>query len=383
MKVPRVSPRVWVVLILVGLVGLELGLQRAGFGRTPVMEVDSQLGWRLIPNQRVRSRSGALIEINGDGFRDRRWAAPNEPEVSVVDGGQRGLRVALLGDSVAYGPGLPREEGMAHWLESTLLARVPEGALVQNFATSGWSLQQMADCYRFVAACWKPDIVVLVMGTGSIRPPLPVPVGSDYPLRRTIQRTATWDYLRREVWVDADQSGLQSEDEQRARRLVERLPLSAAVKPLWTAAGQQLGALVREVQEDGGRFCLVLVPRMSELYGPDWDGPEGAEQQLGQRWRRLLRPNDHALTIDTRRALRRSLLPLLEAAEAAGLGVAQVWGRRRVPRSKGLVDPGATPFLLKDPLHLAPKGHRIVAAEILIGLEKAGWVPVTGGSGVR
>ena len=72
--------------------------------------------------------------------------------------------------------------------------------------------------------------------------------------------------------------------------------------------------------------------------------------------------------------MRRSLRSLLQRVQRAGLEPHLVWGAQRSVEAEGVVLPEETPFQLADPLHLGERGHRIVAAEIIVGLTRASWL---------
>jgi lysophospholipase L1-like esterase len=138
----------------VGLAILEGGvrlLESIGFFLPPVVATgaeesvtrrsdDPGLGWELDP---------AAAEVNSAGFRDDELP-PSEPP------GRR--LVALLGDSVAFGQGLPRDQAVADRLESEL----GDGWDVLNCGVGGYNTGQSAELYERRVRPLGPDVVVLL-----------------------------------------------------------------------------------------------------------------------------------------------------------------------------------------------------------------------------
>ena len=105
----------------------------------------SRYGWQLRPDWRFRDEQGR--QVSTDGARRRVPARP--------DDGAGDTRVAVLGDSVAFGTGVDDQETFAN----RLAAR--EGWTVANFAVPGWGTDQSLLRYRHEAREWRPSVVVL------------------------------------------------------------------------------------------------------------------------------------------------------------------------------------------------------------------------------
>jgi lysophospholipase L1-like esterase len=143
-----------VVALALGLAILEGGvrlLEMAGFfavpvfanpGDTPLTRRSENpiLGWELDP-----SAPG----VNSAGFRDQELALGKHPDRT---------RIALLGDSVAFGYGLPPDQGVADRLE----AELGEGYEVLNCGVVGYNTQQTAELYARSVRPFQPDVVVLL-----------------------------------------------------------------------------------------------------------------------------------------------------------------------------------------------------------------------------
>lgn len=94
-----------------------------------------------------------LYEINSAGFRDREF--PEAKPAGV-------FRIVLLGDSIAWGHGLPLEQSLAKVLEGLLngAAGAPRFEVL-NFGVSGYSTQQEVELFRTRAAGYRPDLVIV------------------------------------------------------------------------------------------------------------------------------------------------------------------------------------------------------------------------------
>lgn len=333
----RLTPRWIVVGLCVALVAVELGLRRAGYASLPVTDVHPTLGWMLLPNQDRAGRYGESLSINGHGMRDRDWADPADEALSVLAGGRRGLRVVVLGDSRPYGFGVALEDTFPRQLEATLRAQ-DEDRLVMNFGQPGFHISQFVRLYEATARRWRPDIVVVCVGTIAITPTLPPLVERSFPLNDWIVRTAIWDALdrrwllarhgraAREHWIRTGQLA-SAEAAQRGFRIARDAPWSDDARPLWDAAEVELTRLADAVAADGGRLVVLVLPRRTEL-------APGAAEQLTERWRALA-PAHHFAA---------GTVELLDVADALRALEA--------------------PFLVSDTEHLTPAGHAVVAAAL-------------------
>ena len=375
MALPRLGARFWVLLLLLAMASTEFGLRRAGFAAAAAAELDPDLGWRKQPSQSVPGIWGEGVEINGHGFRDRTWADPSEAEQSVLSGGQRGLRVAVLGDSVGYGAGVEVERGFARLLEGGLRGKLGPDVLVQNFSIPGWTLEQMVKAYELEASRWKPDVVVLLAGTACVRPALPVKLGSHYPLRRTVERTAVWDFLRRRVLRDPTAEEQAALPELRGREHIVKDPYGEQAQPFWTEAGAHLGRLGSAVETDGAELLVVLVPRLMELTRADWRSSSSGVDRAAEHWQRMLEEAPSAGFLDLRMMFRLQLLPVMKQAAEQGVPLHRVWGKQAKADGLVSVDQATHPYLVGDSTHLSSWGHSILAADTFRKLGRAGWLP--------
>lgn len=337
----RLGPRRWVAVFAALLLALELGLRSQGYASLPVTGVHAELGWTLLPNQDRAGRYGESLRINGYGMRDRDWAPPGAASASVHEGGRAGLRVVVLGDSRPYGFGVQVGDTFPRRLEATLAASRGD-ALVMNFGQPGYHLAQFVKLYESVVRAWRPDVVIVCVGTIAITPPLPPLVARRFPLQSLVVRTALWDALDRkwllaahgraahEHWVRTGQLEA-AEAAQRGFRIARDSPWSDEARPLWDAAGVDLGRLAALTAEDDARLLCLVLPRKGEL-APD------VAAELATRWATLAAARGTDTT---------GTATAVELVDVTG-DLAAIDG----------------PFLASDTEHLTPAGHACVAAAL-------------------
>lgn len=105
----------------------------------------SLYGWQLRPNWVHQDEHGRRVSTDSA----RRRVQPRAVQASG------GPRVAVLGDSVAFGAGVDDAQTFAN----RLAAR--EGWTVANFAVPGWGTDQSLLRYEHEGRRWQPSVVVL------------------------------------------------------------------------------------------------------------------------------------------------------------------------------------------------------------------------------
>ncbi len=81
------------------------------------------------------------------------------------------LRIALLGDSITFGLGVPREQTFAALLETSLRARLADDAIeVWNFGVYGYDTVQELAQLELAAAPAEPDLAVVVFFLNDLVP---------------------------------------------------------------------------------------------------------------------------------------------------------------------------------------------------------------------
>lgn len=120
-------------------------LQMAEF-KQAYLVADELLGWTTGPNR--RSEDGLYI-TSAEGIRSA--------QVGVdFRGRPSSCRIAVVGDSFAFGSDGPFEDSLGHYLEMSLSS----GCQVLNFAVPGYGLDQMYLRYMRDVRPWHPNVVV-------------------------------------------------------------------------------------------------------------------------------------------------------------------------------------------------------------------------------
>jgi lysophospholipase L1-like esterase len=144
--------------------GLALGLGLAEvsarvLGLGPHVDVVFQENYRASPDPVLRYElvPGAPDDdarISSAGLRDREFAQPKPAGV---------FRIAVVGDSIAYGFGLPRSDALPKQLEQLLLDYHSQGVSrfeVLNFAVSGYDLEQVVETVGTRVPPFQPDLIL-------------------------------------------------------------------------------------------------------------------------------------------------------------------------------------------------------------------------------
>ena len=158
----------FITLLLLGLI-LEIGVRLFVPGELfwPLANVyvddeDSEIGYRMQPSYSGRA-FGANLETNRYGFRGPDWSVEKEEDV---------YRIAMIGDSHAFGYGVPYEDSIGEVLAGVLNERTGQQPRVEvlNFAVSGYNAAQELAVYREVATGFDPDMVVVLMCSNDHEP---------------------------------------------------------------------------------------------------------------------------------------------------------------------------------------------------------------------
>jgi len=121
---------------------------------------DPEVGHRYQPGARLRWR-GVRYEINSQG-----WRGPDWSKVKKED------RVILcLGDSIAFGYGVPFEETFCHKLQILLDEKWPRSpSIVLNAASDSYNTEQELHIAKKLLPLWQPDLVLLNFYSNDIYP---------------------------------------------------------------------------------------------------------------------------------------------------------------------------------------------------------------------
>lgn len=107
------------------------------------------------------------------------------------------FRVALLGDSFAYGQGVESDETMAVYLEKFLAQKLNANVEVLNFGIPGAGLLDYPEQYEFFASRWEPDLALLFLYGNDLEPSLCEHVPGAHPLGFLVYIAITKIYTTR------------------------------------------------------------------------------------------------------------------------------------------------------------------------------------------
>jgi lysophospholipase L1-like esterase len=308
----------------------------------------------------------ARPEISAQGLRDRVFAVPKPAGI---------YRVLVLGDSVAYGVNVPVSAAFPKVLERRLAARQPR-IEVLNAGVLGYTAYNEVEYYRARGRAFEPDLVLVAVcmndvvdpelhwsGTPREMPEVPaeaIPnpeyhrthvarlLGPSLPLvgRRSylLRRIAALrDPRRRPEWaservavVDGQRWPTYVTDEDDFGIQV----LCDYESPEWRWLRGTYGRLQTAVEEDHGRLALLVLPLAYEL-------EDGYPFQPGAAFARYGRE--------------------------AGIPCLDVLGALRAHRDEDVFPPATNGRA--DIWHPTPRGHAIIADELLRFLAANGLVP--------
>jgi lysophospholipase L1-like esterase len=252
-----------IVVMVVGLfVVVEIGLRSLfGFGNPLIYIGDEQIGYLLAPNQRTR-RFGNRIEINEYSMRGS--SIKKIPASS-------GLRVLLLGDSIANGGWWTDQTNtisslMMHSLASSTYSNYQEVEVLNASANSWGPRNELAYLEKF--GNFNAQAVVLLINTDDLFATLPtsLPVGRDrnYPDRQP-------PLALMEVWQ---------------RYIVKQKPIPE-LQVVQNEPGDRVGINLEAIakiqvltRQSNSQFLLVMTPLLREI---GESGPRDYEIKARQR----------------------------------------------------------------------------------------------------
>lgn len=349
------------VLVLVWAIGLEVAIRVFGIGPeissvwrgNYQLASDAVLGYELVPG----SADGSA-RINAHGMRDA--------EVDLVK--PKGtIRVAVVGDSIAFGLGVPQESTFAARAERLLAKYFREAGEpkveVLNFGVTGYSFGQILRTVRTKVMPFEPDLIFYAY---SLNDP------QVYSLEMDTLLSQLTDAEERYLLVDESRRVL---DRSRLFRLLRYLgsreEQSPRDRPVW--------------DQDDPQFSALRTGRAGEYFSELNTSPEtwspvesGLEEMIsltsaqGVPLRALIFP----LLTDLRNyPIAETHVHLRRQMSALGIPVRDLveefvcMANRDPETGREAVD------LAHDPLHPNARGHALVAVAIVHELIVEGLVP--------
>ena len=274
------------VIIALSVGAVEIALRFFfGFGKPPLYIADSQVGYRLAPNQRTK-RFGNVIEINQYSMRGP--VITPAPETAT-------LRVFLIGDSVANGGWwTDQSDILSLQLQRQLAEQVTEPYTtieVLNASANSWGPRnELAYLAKF--GTFEAHIVVLLINTDDLfaTAPTSIQVGRDRNYPRRYPPLALGEALGR-------------------FRKSKPIPELVAIQQ---EGGDRVGKnleAIRQVlyitQSSGCRLIVAMTPLLRELVPP---GSRDYERQARSRVRQFME-DEHIFYIDFLTVFKESLQP--------------------------------------------------------------------------
>jgi lysophospholipase L1-like esterase len=292
----------------------------------------------------VRSthHDGVSYRINADGFRDGPYARRKPPGT---------FRIVVLGDSVAFGFGVQAEETFPKQLEQLLRVRLaPADVEVLNLGVNGYNPYTEAMLFVDVGVDYEADLVLVQFCPNDLGDPTlfesTAQIAIDFPVeafpdpgrkRRPTLPERACRGLRTCMLIGHVLAGWEdgpTVDDVRAAGM----PVVGDRELAWLR--RRYAEIATAARAHGAAFALLVVPMPPAV--------EGRPAPLHERIVTLARDAGWT-TVDP--------LPALQEATA---------------RDHVAV------FLPRDPWHLTPGGHRIVAAAIVTELARSHLLPEAG-----
>lgn len=284
-------------------------------------------------------RPGAVARAEVE-YRINSWGLRGPATTREKPAGVR--RIAVLGDSIAFGYWVAESDGFPRQLESMLAGRLPGQRIeVLGFGVPGYNLDQEIETLRSKVLAFSPDVVVVAFCLNDLEGIFSYELGLVQD--RAARRGTLWGALREKLlrrslffsWVEYRLSELEAR-----RRFVEAK--NPIVGPLYAEAVSQqravlegkLGVLRTILRSRGIEGLLVVFPT------------------LGRRFERYPYGDLHQAVADAVRA-------------TGGLGLLDL---RDCYSGYDFRD------LRVDVVHPSPLGHRVAAHAIRDELCRRGWL---------
>jgi lysophospholipase L1-like esterase len=280
------------------------------------------LGYELAANY---ARAGVRTDARG-----LRWRPPDTTPVRY--------RVLVIGDSVAYGSGVPYEKAFTSVLEGRLAKRLDGGVAVWNAAVPGYNTAQESILLQAKGPIVKPDLILVQFCLNDyLDPPALTPGG-------------TLDATQIDAGAGVSLLGLAY----RSRVLVfskEKVKDLQKARPEWFPVWAHY---IHSIQKKPGwQRALTALLRISEI-----------SRELNAQLLVVVFPVEQQLRIGERRAQD----DLARFARGHGIPLLDLYDSFAARWREGLYIDFWHQALQMDKLHLNERGHAVAAEEIEAGI---------------
>ena len=124
--------------------------------------VENEIGYIHQPNLH-RNAFGVVVRTNSLGFRGPEWSLQKSPGT---------YRIALIGDSHAFGFGVVFEQTVGEVLAELLTNDSTRQYEVLNFAANGYNSQQQLAVLRHYVLSFQPDLILVIASSNDHQSPL-------------------------------------------------------------------------------------------------------------------------------------------------------------------------------------------------------------------
>ncbi len=247
-----------VVGIAVCLVAGEAAV-RLAFGSRGFYDLEMRRYFQLLTSETDMEgvghwhEAGARAEIYGVEIATNRHGM-RSPEVEP-EAGPGATRIAVLGDSLTLGWGVPEPETYARRLESALRASAPAGRRfeVLNFGIVDFNASQASALYRQLARRFRPKHVVFGFFLNDAEPIRETAPASAQPSSHLFVFVASRLFRLRSAF----------DPEHSYRGHYQRLYEEGS--PGWEATRVAIADLAQATRRDGARLTVLLQPELHEL----------------------------------------------------------------------------------------------------------------------
>ena len=385
------------LIVAVGLIGLEFGLQqKTHYGDWVVMNKHQTYGWKMLPDQDVWSRWYDIpIRINNWGYRGPDWEAPLQDDDGNYVKDESVFRVAILGDSMTYGICVPYEDIYSKLLEDKLKEDfqrrgIKKRPVVMNFAVQNYVFLQGTLIYEDEIRNWKPDLVVAplsphtVLPFGGGEPPI------EFPYASSVLRTASYDYLFKK-WISPMTKELSvakltvgkpgsetpawpslADEEVNLQELeaeFNKTPYQAKFRKYWLDDIERKAQMTQQLEEHGGKLVVFCLPIYFPLINPQARTPHNNYKFWAEQIQAGPEDANDAYAIDGYPQARKDMENLsLEIEQYAAAQRAAGQPEDFVAAMPSFQYRDEYLLLVKDRGHYSPRGHESVAQALFDGL---------------